>query len=1658
MQKLFIGIIILLVARPVIADNSDNHNSFGNKYPIYEINDQEVSGTVFNVNKDARLLKVRFLCEADDKIDHTIRLWEKSDNIYTLVSGPYLWNIAAGTQGWIEYEFPAPLLVYKGKTYLLSVGNIPVTNQNETANNTVSSVSEKISGQGVSAQNGGATIETNWFIGNSARIEIISNLTFSAGNIGPSQTICNNTKPYELAWTKSPSGGTGIYSYQWQSSSDSTTWNDIINAINSVYDPSALIKSTYYRCIVTSGSFGSLSTNIVPITVMESLTAGSIGNSQRICYNTLPSALVQKTSPKGGSLVYNYQWQSSPDGIAWNEIPGASGASYQPPALTSDTWYRRNVTSGNCDKLSSNIVQIKVFPQLIAGTIGSNQTICYNSTPAVISNISSPSGGTGSFNYQWQRSSDNVSWINIQGATTESYSPAALTSSTWFRRSVTNDTCSLISSNSVLITVNPGLTASTIGTAQSICYHTTPAGLTQVTPPSGGTGSFNYQWQSSTDNKTWTNIPNAVQSSFSPSALTSSVWYRCNTISGSCGSAASNAVQINVYPALGSGQIGTSQSICYNEVPASLTQITAPSGGDGSFSFQWQSSSDNNNWNDISGASSSSYSPPSLNSNAWFRRSVSTSACGTAISNIVSITVNPVLSAGTIGSDQTICYNTVPAGLVQVTAPAGGTGSYAFQWQSSSDNNNWVNISGAVTSSYSPSAITASTWFRRNTSSGDCAIKSSNSVSITVSSALNSGTIGTSQSICYNTTPSGLTQITAPSGGTGVYSYQWQSSTDNSTWNNITGATNQTYNPPALTSTTWYKRNVTSGECPAVSSVSVQITVYAALASGTIGSDQSVCYNNVPAGLTQITAPSGGSGTYTYQWQSSSDNSNWTNIPGASSATYSPGSVTASVWYRLNVTSGSCGTVSSNSVHIVVNPLLSPGSVGSSQNICYNTIPNTFNEVTAPSGGTGSYTFQWQSSQDNSNWSNITGATNASYSPPALTSETWFRRNAGSGNCSIVASNTLLVNVFNEVSLAQLHDSKRILTGTSTNIYIIVTGGISPYTINYSCNGISQTPITGYTSGSSISTGTLATGTYTYTLTSVTDANNCSAQNLGSGITITAVSDLTVLSNTALVIVNSSSSYYSDYTLYIKPYLDNFGIPYDVCDVSTSSLPSLNNYAVLIFGHRNVFSSGYPISLIDAAVSNGVGLYSFDPHLFDYSSNFNTLITQKSVSSTQINIPNYTHYITSKHAPDSYNATNNVVNLLSSWTVTQSSNLNGGTDLATMTSGSQTVSLLQAATYGSGKIVRWCGYDWVFEKILGPVYGMDDLIWRGIVWAARKPFAMKGLPPMVTMRVDDANGSDTGVRASFEWVNICNQYGIIPWIGTFNNEIATFRIPILKNLLDNNMATAAPHAFGSDVFIYFNHMGLSDFDAAANVRSASSFYATNGLKMSKYLVPHFYELSTPAMAEIRNMGVEFIATHMLPDQFFYATPPTPWINCGPYRIGRYGNASGSIPVYYGGPVTLAGIDFFDCLIEICDDGGYEWYPSSDVTTTVARGIRHLRRSFNSMVLAALFTHEYYLEDIEDSDWTQIISQITSNITEYSPEYRSTDYAVQYIRANNNIVITGVTDNLTSTVITYSGSNDMDTKCYLFNDSGDQVVYQFVTLPMVNGTNQVTVTK
>lgn len=1097
-----------------------------------------------------------------------------------------------------------------------------------------------------------------------------------------------------------------------------------------------------------------------------------------------------------------------------------------------------------------------------------------------------------------------------------------------------------------------------------------------------------------------------------------------------------------LYGQVNPGQIGSNQTICYGSAPQQLNFTLQPSGGTLPYTYRWQRSNDNGaSWSDITGTSATivTYYPPVLGRTTLFRCRVTDALSSSGLTNSVTVTVVSDLTAGTIGNDQTIYASTTPATLIQTgTAPAGGNGIYSYQWQRSSDGLTWSDISGANSSSYSPLTLSADTWFRRFVIDGACGSTASNPVKITV----NPITLFTSE------TPVG--------GGVDYFNL---------------GTEFLVLEDGFITKVRLYTNNLEAGDHLVRIWRMVSEGVYTSITGPfTWG------FTNYLTGWREYTLPAPiqvqAGNTYVVSISSAYNNDQYIQ----SSDYFVPFNTNDYIRYIRGLYTANVNEVprftymGTHYFRDVVFYLFSPGSIGSNQSICYNSVPLPITQTTAPSGGSGEYSFQWQSSPDNSSWTNITGATSTNYSPAALTVTTYFRRNVTSGGITS-SSQPVLVTVNPEFSLAQLQESITIFNNTATNISIDITGGAPPYTVNYLRNGAPQVPLTSYTPGTGITTGVLATGEYNYTLTSVTDATGCSALNLGTPITVTVSGTYNpTVTNKALVLVNGISGDYSDFTNLIKPYLDHFGVPYDMFNSSSpSGHPVFTDYSVIIFGHSNVYSgiapNEYPVADLAAALTAGVGLVSFDPALFNYSTGIlSNSITTTTVSDNNINLDNTTHYITEHHQTDAYDIPINLagdlysnnyelLTLRNPLSVTQTTSLISGITLGSVTEGANTASLLEISSFNSGRIVKWNSYDWADESVLGPLYGMDDLIWRGIVWAARKPFVMQGMPPMVTMRVDDVDGygEGIGVMVNFEWINICNEYGLIPWCGTFN--MTPERVALFKQILDDDRATAAPHAFSYESFIYFNHDFLPLFDPAENTRIAHAFYTDNGLKMSNFMLPHQYEIDPAALDEIHNMGIEFIGTHMA----FGTRYGSFWLDLGPYRIpDAYTLRSSDIlPTFYADDLDGGGHTFTICLTEIRDDSGYEWLIREKTTQDIiAQGVRQVSRSMNSMALPTLFTHQDQLEP-SPTLWRTILAEITGSLSSFNPEYRSMDYAVKYIRAKNNITLTNVSDEGTLVNISYTGVNDMDTRCYLFTESENVISHRLIVLPQIS-TGLITV--
>jgi len=162
------------------------------------------------------------------------------------------------------------------------------------------------------------------------------------------------------------------------------------------------------------------------------------------------------------------------------------------------------------------------------------------------------------------------------------------------------------------------------------------------------------------------------------------------------------------------------------------------------------------------------------------------------------------------------------------------------------------------------------------------------------------------------------TQLTANGAEGTVY---WYTSSCGGT--QLTIGNTITVNPTITT--TYYARNYNNSEY-SNGCASITVTVYNVLTAGISGTISPICYNTSPGTFTATA--SGGTGTYSYLWYKDGIST------GVTTQTYVPGNLTNTSEFFCAVSSGSCGTVNTDTTTIIVKLNPSIADAGSNQEIC----------------------------------------------------------------------------------------------------------------------------------------------------------------------------------------------------------------------------------------------------------------------------------------------------------------------------------------------------------------------------------------------------------------------------------------------------------------------------------------------------------------------------------------------------------------------------------------------------------------------------------------------------------------------------------------------------------------------------------------------------
>lgn len=492
---------------------------------------------------------------------------------------------------------------------------------------------------------------------------------------------------------------------------------------------------------------------------------------------------------------YNYQWQRSLDGgSTWANLVGETRATYKVVASDYAFRLRVRVTAVN---LNGSTTASSATSSAVAETF--NVQIPVVRGILVSGQLLEVTDGTWSsdypltFRYQWKR--DGVA---ISGENSPSYTLAdADINKTISVSVIANSTLGSVSSDSTVRTsvAAAGNTVAPVvsGTVRAFSTLSTTAGTWLKSP------TITYQWQRSTDGVLWNNILSATNSTYVLSVddvgffLRSQV-FGTRTVSSVDYKYTSPSLATVVVPALVA--VSTSAPVVSGSWTEGSTLSTTNGTwtSSGTFTYQWQSSSDNSTWSSISGATSSTYTLVSADASKYVR--VQVYLTGSSGADGVAYSVPTAKVGAPFNTLAPAISGVLRVGVAQsvTTGTWSGSPTYSYQWQTSSDGIAWANVNSATNSTYTPTYAVANLRLR-------VVVSAANSVdTATARSQVIQGflaPIATAIPAITGTVQSGQTLTTSNGtwpGSPDAFTYAWHRSSDGgTTWTNIGGATSSTY-------------------------------------------------------------------------------------------------------------------------------------------------------------------------------------------------------------------------------------------------------------------------------------------------------------------------------------------------------------------------------------------------------------------------------------------------------------------------------------------------------------------------------------------------------------------------------------------------------------------------------------------------------------------------------------------------------------------------------------------------------------------------------------------------------------------------------------------------------------------------------------------------
>ncbi|MSS70180.1 MAG: hypothetical protein EXS64_01695 [Candidatus Latescibacteria bacterium] len=556
-----------------------------------------------------------------------------------------------------------------------------------------------------------------------------------------------------------------------------------------------------------------------------------------------------------------------------------------------------------------------------------------------------------------------------------------------------------------------------------------------------------------------------------------------------------------------------------------------------------------------------------------------------------------------------------------------------------------------------------------------------------------------------------------------------------------------------------------------------------------------------------------------------------------------------------------------------------------------------------------------------------------------------------------------------------------------------------------------------------------------------------------------------------LVVIDSGGPYWErsivDETVLVA--LEHFGFPYRLLDLAKErpTPEGLNGCAGIVLAQNGLGErlSAAETGRIADAVRNGVGLVNFDYDLRLYSAPLLEMfgfegINPHPYATNSVRVREGEHDITGMQAGGEFHAFDRMVTgiAVERWREDVTPLADGilGKDqlvyirhLAPWSAFEpRNFPFLFAGRWGKGRAVQFTLNQRVWRNaFFGHARGMDDLFWRSILWAVRKPFVANLIPPFVTLSMDDCKG-----RHDFAYADIASAHGYRMMPSLMIREVPERLFPRVREGLKGGKIHYNAHALDYyTLLVYdFGKGECSAEDLKERFGFMDAWWKRVGAQPGTTLRLHWGEYGVKSLPLWKARGHRFLcptlqmglhkADMCMLDGFWPYNLQTCYYDYVPDDHDFFAFAAMS---------ARHQEDFLTGCTAYLKES-----ERNDVEKAARNAARCIQNGLRGGFYAEVVTHEQKFDALSPGEWDQILRRAGELTEGYEKIHASHDEIGAYLKGKDGVWIREVHAEGGQLRATLAGKTETGLRLSVFRDEGDAVRREYRAVEAFEGHAEI----